>query len=147
MEPESFVEDQEVDPLMGGLQKFAMRVATANDRQAVLSVAGIEPSTMSTLRLDVEPFSFAQQLVSLFKSYQVSRQRPDYHPMVRLLDYLGKWSENYGLGDEEIALFTKLVERGKANLQVLARSTRQPGIPPGTSVDGIAAGTVALSTG
>lgn len=125
MNPEIFLLQTEVTSLILALNLFAIRVNVASDRQEVLENAGIDMAFISNLRQDTKPNIFAQALVAAFKTYCVSNQRLDYHPMVRFLKHLYELAPIiYQLADEDVALFTRLVERGEENLKALtARST------------------------
>ena len=124
MNPESFLLQTEVTSLILALNLFAIRVNVASDRQEVLENAGIDMAFISNLRQDTKPNIFAQALVAAFKTYCVSNQRLEYHPMVRFLKHLCELAPIYQLADKDVALFTRLVERGEENLKALtARST------------------------
>lgn len=121
MNPELFIEQSERVPLSQVLMKFATEVNVASDRQDTLKVAGIDDVFLSGLRCDTKPFIFAQSLVgAIAKWKQWDYRQWDYHPMVRLLEYLRDSAPFYGLAPQDVALFGKLVERGKENLKALA---------------------------
>jgi len=120
MNPELFLEQKDVVPLTLALNQFALRVNVASDRQEFLDSAGVDNALLSNLRLDTQPNRFAQALVAAFKSYRISNQRLDYHPMVSLLKHLCDLAPLYGLADQDVALFTRLAEQGQENLKTLA---------------------------
>ncbi len=119
MNPEVFLEQKDVVPLTRALNQFGLRVNVASDRQEFLESAGVDIALLANLRLDTQPNRFAQALVAAFKNYRVSSQRLDYHPMVSLLQYLLAVPP-YELVDQDVALFTQLVERGEENCNALA---------------------------
>jgi hypothetical protein len=123
MNPENFLEQTEVTSLILALNQWAIQVKVADDRQQFLESAGIDTAFLSNLRLDNRSNIFAQALVAAFKTYRVSNQRLDYHPMVRFLKHLCELAPIDQLADKDVALFTGLVERGEENLKALtARS-------------------------
>lgn len=122
MNPELFLEPKDVVPLNRALNQFAIKVNVASDRQDILEGADINIALLANLRLDTQPNRFAPALVAAFKNYRISSQHLDYHPMVSLLQYLLA-APPYELADQDAALFTQLVERGKENCNALkARS-------------------------
>lgn len=123
MNPEIFLKQEEIAPLIMALNQFAMRVNVAGERKEILENAGIDAAFLSRLRFDTQSLSFAQALVAAFKTYSVSSQRLNYHPMVRLLEYLRQLAPIDQLEDQTVNLFTKLVLRGNTNFEALiARS-------------------------
>lgn len=124
MNPELFLEQKDVVPLIQALNQFAIKINDASERQEVLESAGIDIALPSNLKLGATSTKFAQALVAAFKSYPISNQRLDYHPMVNLLKHLCDLAPIYGLADQDVALFTRLAEQGQENLKALAaRST------------------------
>ncbi|MFP5271219.1 trypsin-like peptidase domain-containing protein [Coleofasciculus sp.] len=136
MNPELFLEQRDVVPLNRALNQFAIKVNVASDRQEFLDSAGVDHALLSNLRLDTQPNRFAQALVAAFKSYRISNQRLDYHPMVSLLQYLCDLAPIYGLADQDVALFTRLAEQGQENLKALAARSAVGRIesPKGTGI-------------
>ncbi|MBW4683079.1 MAG: serine protease [Microcoleus vaginatus WJT46-NPBG5] len=136
MNPELFLEQRDVVPLTFALNQFALRVNVASDRQEFLDSAGVDNALLSNLRLDTQPNRFAQALVAAFKSYPISNQRLDYHPMVSLLNHLCDLAPIYGLADQDVALFSRLAEQGQENLKALAARSAVGRIesPKGTGI-------------
>jgi len=136
MNPELFLEQRDVVPLTLALNQFALRVNVASDRQEFLDSAGVDNALLSNLRLDTQPNRFAQALVAAFKSYRISNQRLDYHPMVSLLKYLCDLAPIYELADQDVALFSRLAEQGQENLKALAARSAVGRIesPKGTGI-------------
>jgi hypothetical protein len=136
MNPEVFLDQKDVTPLILAFNQFALRVNVASDRQEFLDGAGVDNALLSNLRLDTQPNKFAQALVAAFKSYRISNQRLDYHPMVSLLKYLCDLAPIYELADQDVALFTRLAEQGQENLKALATRSAVGRIesPKGTGI-------------
>ena len=120
MNPEIFLEHDDIAPLIQALSQVFTSVSVASDRQAILKIAGIYSSFIGNLKLDAQSNMFALELVAAFRSYSISRERLDYHPMIKLLEYLGDFAANYNLTDHDLDLFSRLVKRGKDNFQALA---------------------------
>ena len=120
MNPELFLEQKDVTPLMLALNRFALKVNDASERQEVLESAGVDIALLSNLKLGATPTKFAPALVAAFKIYPISNRRLDYHPMVSLLKYLCELAPLYGLADQDVALFSRLVEQGQENFKALA---------------------------
>jgi HEAT repeat protein len=120
MNPELFLEQRDVVPLTLALNQLALKVNVASDRQEFLESAGVDNALLSNLKFDTQSNRFAQALVAAFKSYRISNQCLDYHPMVSLLKYLCDLAPIYGLADQDVALFTRLAEQGQENLKALA---------------------------
>lgn len=120
MEPEVFLEQRDVVPLTKALIKVLMNINTASDRHSLLvSTDDRNTAWIGNLRLDSAPNILAPGLVAAFKTYRVSSRQPHFHPMVKVLSYLGDFAENYGLSDEEVALFTRLINLGQENFKAL----------------------------
>jgi hypothetical protein len=136
MNPELFLEQTDIVPLTLALNQFALRVNDASDRQRVLESAGIDMALLSNLKLGATSNIFAPALVAAFKSYRISNQRLDYHPMVSLLKHLCDLAPIYELADQDVALFTRLAEQGQENLKVLAARSAVGRIesPKGTGI-------------
>ncbi|HBB32215.1 MAG TPA: serine protease [Cyanobacteria bacterium UBA8803] len=136
MNPELFLEDRDVPLLTLALNQFAIKINDASDRQEVLESAGIDMAVLSNLKLGATPIKFAPALVAAFRTYPVSNQRLDDHPLVSLLKYLCELAPIYGLADRDVALFTRLVERGQENLKALAARSAVGRIesPQGTGI-------------
>ncbi|MEH1883261.1 trypsin-like peptidase domain-containing protein [Nostoc sp.] len=125
MKPEIFLEPNDVVYLEESLEKFfATRFDNVSSRRSVFSSSGVEDSFIRPLIFISNPVEFSNRVVAKFKDYKVSNQRIDHHPMLKLLQYLLNRKESYELEDQDIELFTKLVERGRENLNALkARNT------------------------
>lgn len=120
MNPDIFVQQAEVVGLFQALKKLGSKISIANERRNILSAAGVDEGTLGGLDCNAIPLVFANALVAQFKNYSVSEQSLAYHPMVALLSFLlDTGSFDYGLNDQDIALCTQLVERGKENLKAL----------------------------
>lgn len=120
MNPEIFLEQKDVSPLIFALNQFALKVSVASDRYNVLESAALDSALLSNLKFDTQSNTFAPALVSAFRSYSISNQRLNYHPMVKLLEYLRDLAPIYGLNDQSVELFTRLVEKGNENFKALA---------------------------
>ncbi|MEH2086740.1 trypsin-like peptidase domain-containing protein [Nostoc sp.] len=125
MKPEIFLEQNDVVYLEDSLEKFfATKFDNAISWRSVFSSSGVEDSFIRPIIFITNPVEFSNRLVAKFKDYKVSNQRIDYHPMVKLLNYLLNRKESYEFEDQDIELFTKLAERGRENLNALkARNT------------------------
>ncbi|KAB8332793.1 trypsin-like peptidase domain-containing protein [Scytonema tolypothrichoides VB-61278] len=124
MNPEVFLDHTDVTPLILALNNFALKVSVASDRQNVLETASIDSAFLSNLRFDTPPNTFAQALVSGFKTYQSYNSNFNYHPLVNLLGSLRDLAPIYGLRDQDVELFNRLVEKGQENFKALkARCT------------------------
>ncbi|MBH8577513.1 trypsin-like peptidase domain-containing protein [Nostocaceae cyanobacterium CENA369] len=122
MNPEIFLEQQDVTALIMALNHFALRVNVASDRQNFLESAGIDSAFLSNLKWDTQPISFANELVAKFKQYQISSQSLESHPMVKLLKHLSNFALIYNFQDQDVELFNQLVEKGQENFKALAAS-------------------------
>lgn len=119
MNPEIFLEEKNVIPLIQALMRWATKVNSASERKEALENAGIKETFIFNLRLDTKASQFAQSLVAAFMRYRFSNQHQDYHPLVKLLQYLINFAPIYELGDEDINLFAQLVKKGQENLNAL----------------------------
>jgi len=119
MEPEVFLEQRDVVALTKALIQVLLQVNTASDRYSVLESAGLNSALLGNLRLDSQPNIFAQALVAEFKRYRIDSRRLDYHPLVSLLSYLCDFAEIYNLSEQNLALFSRLVQQGEENFKAL----------------------------
>ncbi|MDJ0688434.1 MAG: trypsin-like peptidase domain-containing protein [Xenococcaceae cyanobacterium MO_188.B32] len=115
MNPEVFLEQKDISPLTKALSQVFTRVKPL----AILEAAGIDNNFIGNLSLNAQPNMFALELVAAFRTYSISRERLDYHPMIKLLQHLCALAATYKLTDEDRALFVRLVERGEENFQAL----------------------------
>ncbi|MBD2359139.1 trypsin-like peptidase domain-containing protein [Tolypothrix sp. FACHB-123] len=120
MNPEIFLDQKDITPLILALNHFALKVSVASDRLNILESAGIDSAFLSNLKFDAQPNTFAQALVSGFKNYQISQKNFKYHPLVNLLELLRDLASIYGLKDQDLELFNRLVEQGQENFKALA---------------------------
>jgi S1-C subfamily serine protease len=140
MNPEIFLDQQDVTRLIMALNQFALKVTVANDRQNFLESAGVDYAFLSNLRFDTQSHVFAQSLVSAFKSYQISHKNFNYHPLLSVLESLRNLASIYGLKDQDVELYTRLIEKGQENFKALAarntvgRIESPIGSPIGTGV-------------
>jgi|GEM_PF-1012363 len=125
MNPEIFLEQDDVVHLEDSLEKlFTIKIDNASNRKSVFSTSGVEYSFIKNIIFNSNPVEFTNAVVAKFRDYKLSNQRIDYHPMIKLLQYLLKRKESYELEDQDIELFTKLTEIGQENFKALkARST------------------------
>jgi len=119
MNPEQFLEQQDVVPLTLALNRWAQQVNVASDRKDNFVNAGVDDALLSNLKLDTQPHQFTQALIAAFRTYSFSNQRWDYHPMVSLLKYLSELAAIFGLPEQDVALFSRLTEQGQENLKAL----------------------------
>jgi S1-C subfamily serine protease len=138
MNPDVFLEQKDVVPLMHALIKLLTELHTSDSRLALLNNAEINSALIGNLRLDSPPNILAQALVAAFKKHSMSSHQPDYHPMVKFLSYLVDLglTESYGLSDEQRTLFSRLVEQGLENFKALKirRSVGRIESPKGTGI-------------
>ncbi|MEH1841641.1 MAG: trypsin-like peptidase domain-containing protein [Nostoc sp.] len=120
MNPKIFLEQKDVIPLIMALNNFALKVNVASDRQNFLESAGVDYAFLSNLRFDTQSHIFAQSLVSAFKNYQISHKNFNAHPLVSVLESLRNLASIYGLKDQDVELYTRLVEKGQENFKALA---------------------------
>ncbi len=120
MNPEIFLDQKDIKPLITALNYFALKVNVGSDRQNILKNSDLDTAFLSNLRYDTEPSIFSQALVSGFKTYQISYNQFNYHPLVNLLKYLSDVADIYGFSDQAVELFMRLVEKGQENLKALA---------------------------
>ena len=81
---------------------------TIAGRKSILSNAGIDNYFISNLDLNLNIREFTTILLANLIDYSVSSQRPDYHPLMALLDYFLQRSQQYNLDDETINLFSRI---------------------------------------
>jgi hypothetical protein len=118
MNPEIFLEPRDVTPLIKALIPVFTRVNEANKRHNLLANTNIDSAFISNLRLDENPFDFTQALVAAFRSYKISIYN-DYHPQTNLLAYLVDLAKSYGLSDQDLKLFNRLITQGEENFKAL----------------------------
>jgi len=118
MNPEIFLEASEVPPLIKALIPVFTRINVANNRRSLLENTNIDSAFIGNLRLDENPFNFTQDLIAAFRSYTISIHN-DYHPQSNLLAYLVNFAEFYGLSDQNLKLFNRLITQGEENFKAL----------------------------
>jgi S1-C subfamily serine protease len=122
MNPDVFLEQKDVLPLIAALTRWSQQVLIASDRLDILNNAGIHQALLNQIKFDSKAQLFANSLVAELKKYSFSSQKADYHPVVNLLQHLcdRAQSEIDELPDEDFALFSKLLEEGREKLKALA---------------------------
>src|SRR5215213_3239345 len=143
MDPNLFLEGgRETISLLGAIVKVAKIDSIAKERLAVINNAGVE---LPSLQLASDPVNFAQQIVAEFKRFCVSERRIEYHPMLKLIEYLRTTETQfrlYNFDDQELDLFDQLLDKGHENLKALAarrsvgkvEDARECGIGTGTLI-------------
>ena len=119
MNPEIFLEQSDIVPLVLALNRFFFKVSNAGERQNILEVAGIDISSLSSLNFNTPSSSFSQALVASFRSYRSSSSNVEYHPLIKFLKYLSELAILYHLPEQDITLFNRLIEHGQENLKAL----------------------------
>lgn len=142
MNPNLFLETQDdSNALLGAFVKVGMKDLDASARRETLENAGVE---LPAVQLDGNAVAFARRLVAAFKVFCVSERRPDYHPMLALVEHLALTDEQFALynfDDEDRALFVRLLERGRENLKALG-VRRSVGMIEDAQGKGIGTGTL-----
>jgi S1-C subfamily serine protease len=139
MNPEEFLVQSDVDALGKVLEELAIKVHNGDERRNMLLAAGIKSAFFGNFNLNALPLPFAQSLLGKFVSYRIADRDPEYHPMLKLLEYLAK-VDAYEWGEQEKELFLRLIERGQQNFKALAarkvvgRIESPLGTPIGTGV-------------
>jgi hypothetical protein len=118
MNPDIFLEPSDVPPLIKALIPVFTRINVANNRRSLLENTNIDSAFIGNLRLDETPFNFTQDLIAAFRSYKISIHN-DYHPQSNLLAYLVNLAEFYGLSDQNLKLFNRLITQGEENFKAL----------------------------
>ncbi len=137
MNPEIFLQQDDVPVLTQALNTFAVEVDTAQARKEILINAGIHLALLSKLIFETSPYLFANKLTAYFREYRISEHQPIYHPMLNLLDYMLQAHE---LEEQDKLLFQRLLKQGHENFKaIVARSAigriESPiGTPIGTGV-------------
>ncbi|QKQ72764.1 TIR domain-containing protein [Nostoc sp. TCL240-02] len=124
MKPEVFLEQKDVVPLTRALIQVLIQNNTVSDRYSLLDNAGIHSAFISNLRLESQPKILAQALVAEFRRYRFDSRRPDYHPMVNLLEHLCELAEFLSLSDEDMTLFNRLFKEGQENFKALKNASK-----------------------
>jgi hypothetical protein len=119
MNPDIFLEPSDVPPLIKALIPVFTRINGASERHSLLEIADIDSVFIGNLKLDAQPNLFTPALVSAFKSYKVSHKKISYHPQINLLAYLVDLAEIYGISDEGLRIYDRLIKQGKENFKAL----------------------------
>ncbi len=119
MNPDIFLEPSDVPPLIKALIPVFTRINVANNRRSLLENTNIDSAFIGNLRLDETPFNFTQDLIAAFRSYNKISIHNDYHPQSNLLRYLVDLAEFYGLSDQNLKLFNRLITQGEENFKAL----------------------------
>ncbi|WP_293333250.1 trypsin-like peptidase domain-containing protein [Microcoleus sp. CAWBG58] len=119
MNPEIFLEPRDVTPLMKALIPIFTRINGENNRRNLLENANVDPAFISSnLILGESPVDFTQALIAAFRSYKISIHN-DYHPQTNVLASLVNLAEFYGLSDQDLKLFNRLITQGEENFKAL----------------------------
>ncbi len=139
MNPEIFLVQEDVVGLEEGLERLFSNLNNDTIRSVFVS-SGVEKSFTRNINFNSTAFELTSRIVAKSREYKVSAQRLDYHPLISLLAYLlGRYHDE--LEDQEISLFTKLVEQGQENLKAF-KTRRAVGRIESPQGNGIATGVV-----
>jgi hypothetical protein len=119
MNPEIFLEQTDVIPLIKALIPVFTTINGASERHSLLENADIDSAFIGNLKLDAQPNLFTPALVAAFKRYKISHQKISYHPQINLLAYLVDLAEIYGISDEGLRICDRLIKQGKENFKAL----------------------------
>lgn len=119
MNPEIFLEQSDVIPLIRALSQVFTKIEGGNSRRSLLNNADIDSAFIGNLMLGNPPNIFSSDLVSAFKDYKVSNRKINYHPQTNLLLYLLEFYEDDGLSDQNVELFNRLIKQGQENFKAL----------------------------
>lgn len=117
MNPEIFLE--QTGPLIKALIPVFMSIDEGNDRKSLLENADIDSVFIGKLKLGTQPNIFTPALVAEFKKYKSSNQKKDYHPQIKLLEHLVELADIYGLSEDDLRLFDRLIKQGQENFKAL----------------------------
>jgi hypothetical protein len=119
MNPDNFLAQEEVAPLILSLIKFSSKDAEASERNDTLVAAGVDESFINNLKLSTSTNSFASSLVAQCRTYRISNNQLSKHPLISLLQHLRSLAPIYNFSDEDLLLFNNLIERGQENFKAL----------------------------
>ncbi|QTA82865.1 Trypsin-like peptidase domain-containing protein [Desulfonema limicola] len=123
MNPEEFINIDDNREIMPVLKKFASAHLSPRERRDALENAGIESSFLDKLKYDLPADSFVLNLLAKIRDFRVSESRLDYHPLMRLLDFMEMFKDIYSLDDREKHVCKMFISRGQENFRILkARS-------------------------
>ncbi|NEP79338.1 MAG: 5'-methylthioadenosine/S-adenosylhomocysteine nucleosidase [Okeania sp. SIO3B3] len=111
------------------LENVLINIDGIAGRKAILRNAEIDKYFIANLDFNLNINEFITILTSKFKDYPVSSRKPDYHPLMALLDYLLKQPEKYNLEDTDIEIANKIISIGKIRIEELKTGIS---VPPST---------------
>jgi len=139
MNPEIFLVQEDIIGLEEGLERLFSNLNSDTIKSIFVS-SGVEKSFTRNINFNSTALELTSRIVAKSREYKVSAQRSDYHPLISLLAYLiGRYHDE--LEDQEISLFTKLVEQGQENLKAF-KTRRAVGRIESPKGNGIATGVV-----
>ncbi len=116
--PQKFIHQNDTEPLLNILERFASRFHGHKERQDFLRAAGIETNFINKLNLNANPKMFAFSFLTASKDFHVTERKPDYHPFMRFLNLLVQ-ADKDDLDDHEILICDRLIASGRNNLKAL----------------------------
>jgi hypothetical protein len=119
MNPEIFINQDDVPNLFRVLIKFSNNNPLAHQRRQHLINAGIHDAFLNQLVFESDSSNFAADLLAKFRKFRVSARQPDYHPMVAFLQYLLLAPNLHDLDDQKIIICKKLEAYGGENLKAI----------------------------
>ncbi|MDF5728956.1 MAG: trypsin-like peptidase domain-containing protein [Rhizonema sp. PD38] len=141
MIPELFLEQNEIAPLENTFDKlFTLYFDDSSSRRSLLTNAGVDALFLRNISLNVNAGEFTSNLVAKFIQHKISYQKLNYHPLLKVLEYLIQRQESYELEDLDLELFTRLLEKGHENFKAISsrsavgRIESPRGNPIGTGV-------------
>jgi len=116
--PQKFIHQNDTEPLLNILERFATRFYGYKDRLDFLRAAGIETNFINKLNLNMNPKMFAFSFLTASKDFHVTQRKPDYHPFIQFLNLLAQTDKD-DLDDHEILICDRLIANGRNNLKAL----------------------------
>jgi hypothetical protein len=103
--PKLFDKSDDINGLIQAMRRFAYENQDEEVRRKVLTNAGIKP--LYTLNFNANTADFADKLVEILNRMPAANEKPE---LIKLFEYfLTNDPKNYGLDDEDEALFNRLI--------------------------------------
>ena len=95
------------------LTEIFLELSSIASRRNILLNAGVDEYLIATMDFNININEFTTNLVATLKSYSLSSNKLDYHPLVALLSYILYQPERFNLDDTDLKLCEQIINIGK----------------------------------
>lgn len=119
-DPEIFanLDTNDVIELESALKSLFNGISSVDGRKSILTNARIKETFILNLNWNINISESINVLVSKTITYRITAENPNYHPLVKILFYILKKSEEYNLEDRQIHCLERIHDFGQKQINL-----------------------------